>query len=54
MSLLLTPYTMIGYLESSKKWYALDNRPSVYILSHYNYEPEYQFTHFKMIKEKDS
>lgn len=45
---------MIGYLESSKIWYAIDNRPSIYILSSYNYEPVYKFTHFKMVKEKET
>jgi len=37
-------------MESSKKWYAIDNHPSIYILSNYNYEIEHKISHFKMIK----
>ena len=48
------PYVVLGYMESSRVWFGIDNHPSVYILSHYNYEPEYTFTHFKMVKEKET
>lgn len=41
-------------MESSKLWYAIDNRPVIYILSHYNYEPQYEFRHFNMIKNKET
>ena len=51
-SLYASPYVRIGYMESSKIWYALDSRPSIYILSQANYEPEYTFTHFKMVNER--
>ena len=49
--LYVSPYDKIGYMESSRLWYTLDNRPSIHILSPYNYEPEFTFTHFKMVNE---
>lgn len=31
------PYIAIGYMESSKVWWGLDERPTIYILSQYNF-----------------
>lgn len=50
LSRLARPYVMLGYMESCGLWWALDERPTVYLLSGYNFEPEHEFTHFKMIK----
>jgi hypothetical protein len=47
------PYTTLGYMESSRLWYALDHRPAIYILSQDNYQPEYCFTHFKINNERN-
>lgn len=48
------PYVILGYMESCGIWWGIDDRPTVYILSGYNFEPEYEFTHFKMVKEKET
>lgn len=49
-----SPFVIIKYMDSLRKWITLDNRPYIHVLDHRNYEPEYSFGNLKIRKKKES
>lgn len=45
---------MLQYMESEHCWYALDNRPTIYILKSRDFEPKHEISNMRMVKRKET